>query len=66
RRGAIANLPIRTVMTRAPITVRTDDLAVEVLKIFEEHTIDDLLVVDGKRRLVGMVDIQDLPKFKIM
>ena len=66
QRGAIANLPIRTVMTRAPITVRTEDLAVEVLKIFEEHTIDDLLVVDGKRRLVGMVDIQDLPKFKIM
>jgi len=66
RRGAIANLPIRTVMTRVPITVRTEDLAVEVLKIFEEHTIDDLLVVDGKRRLVGMVDIQDLPKFKIM
>ena len=66
RRGAIANLPIRTVMTRSPITVRTEDLAVEVLKIFEEHTIDDLLVVDGKRRLVGMVDIQDLPKFKIM
>ena len=66
QRGAIANLPIRTVMTRAPITVRTEDLAVEVLKIFEEHTIDDLLVVDGKRRLVGMVNIQDLPKFKIM
>jgi len=66
QRGAIANLPIRTVMTRAPITVRTEDLAVEVLKIFEEHTIDDLLVVDGKHRLVGMVDIQDLPKFKIM
>ena len=53
-------------MTRSPITVRTEDLAVEVLKIFEEHSIDDLLVVDGKRRLVGMVDIQDLPKFKIM
>ena len=66
QRGAIANLPIRTVMTRAPITVRTKDLAVEVLKIFEEHTIDDLLVVDSKHRLVGMVDIQDLPKFKIM
>lgn len=65
-RGTIANLPIRTVMTRTPITVRTEDLAVEVLKIFEEHTVDDLLVVDAKGRLVGMVDIQDLPKFKIM
>jgi len=66
QRGAIANLPIRSVMTRSPITIRAEDLAVEVLKIYEEHTIDDLLVVDGKRRLVGMVDIQDLPKFKIM
>jgi len=66
RRGAIANLPIRDVMTRAPITVRMEELAVEVLKIYEEHTIDDLLVVDSRRRLVGMVDIQDLPKFKIM
>ncbi|MBI2441821.1 MAG: KpsF/GutQ family sugar-phosphate isomerase, partial [Lentisphaerae bacterium] len=66
RRGAIAHLPIRAVMTRAPITVRAQDLAVEVLKIYEEHTIDDLLVVDGQCRLVGLVDIQDLPKFKIL
>ncbi len=65
-RGTIANLSVHTVMTRAPITVRQEDLAVEVLKIFEEHTIDDLPVVDDKRHLVGMVDIQDLPKFKIM
>ncbi|MBI2437647.1 MAG: KpsF/GutQ family sugar-phosphate isomerase [Lentisphaerae bacterium] len=66
RRGAIAHLPIRAVMTSAPVTVRAQDLAVEVLKIYEEHAIDDLLVVDGQRRLVGLVDIQDLPKFKIL
>lgn len=66
RRGAIAHLPVGGVMTRAPVTVRAQDLAVEVLKLFELHTIDDLPVVDGQRRLVGMVDIQDLPKFKIL
>jgi arabinose-5-phosphate isomerase len=41
-------------------------LAVDALKIYEEHAIDDLLVVDRSGRLVGMVDIQDLPKFKIL
>jgi arabinose-5-phosphate isomerase len=54
------------VMTRNPVTVKLDDLAVEVLHVFEKHNIDDLLVVDADHRLVGAVDIQDLPKLKIM
>lgn len=66
RRGDIAEVSISSVMTRTPVTVREKDLAVEVLKIYEDHTIDDLLVVDARRHLVGIVDIQDLPKFKIL
>ena len=66
RRGAVADLPIREVMTRRPKIIRSKDLAVEALKIYEKHAIDDLPVIDERRRLVGMVDIQDLPKFKIM
>jgi arabinose-5-phosphate isomerase len=38
---------------------------VDVLALFEKHSIDDLIIVDEKKHLVGMVDIQDLPKFKI-
>jgi arabinose-5-phosphate isomerase len=57
---------VDAVMTRNPITVNLDDLAVEVLRVFEKHNIDDLLVVDAGRHLVGAVDIQDLPKLKIM
>lgn len=57
--------PVRTVMSASPITVRPTDLAVDVMKIYEEHNIDDVLVVDDAGRLAGMVDIQDLPKFKI-
>ncbi len=57
---------IDEVMTRGPIVIRQDALAVEALKIFNEREIDDLVVIDKKRRPVGIVDSQDLPKFKIM
>lgn len=53
-------------MTRNPVTVAESCLAVDVLRIFEKHNIDDLPVVDASGRLVGAVDIQDLPKLKIM
>lgn len=62
----IVNRPIREVMTPAPVTVQASQLAVDVLCLFEDHNIDDLLVVDSDGRLVGGVDIQDLPKWKIM
>jgi arabinose-5-phosphate isomerase len=62
----ILNAPVREVMTPRPITVQSDALAVEVLRVFESHSIDDVLVVDESNRLLGAVDIQDLPKFKIM
>jgi arabinose-5-phosphate isomerase len=39
---------------------------VEALKIFQQRQIDDLVVVDENKRPVGIVDSQDLPKFKIM
>lgn len=58
--------PLKTVMTKNPIAVRTDALAVEALKIFNERNIDDLIVVNAKNEPVGLVDSQDLPKLKIM
>lgn len=58
--------PLREVMTRSPIRIREDALAVEALKIFNERDIDDLIVVNAKGEPVGLVDSQDLPKFKIM
>ena len=62
----LVDIPIEEVMTRNPITVKQDDLAVDVLRVFENNNIDDLLVVDDHHCLVGTVDIQDLPKLKIM
>ena len=62
----ILDLQVRDMMTRHPVTVRSDRLAVDVLNVFEERDIDDVLVVDDEGRLVGAIDIQDLPKLKIM
>ncbi len=53
-------------MTRRPITVRVDKLAVEVLNIFEKHHIDDLIVIDQKGHPVGVVDAQDLAKYRLV
>jgi CBS domain-containing protein len=36
------------------------------MKIFTDWNIDNLIVVNTKRKLVGLVDSQDLPKLKIM
>ena len=57
--------PIREVMSPDPVTVRQSALAVEVLHLFEEHAIDDLIVLDDEGLLSGLVDIQDLPRLKI-
>lgn len=57
---------LKQVMTRNPIAVRDDALAVEALKIFNERNIDDLIVVNAQKKPVGLVDSQDLPKLKIV
>lgn len=53
-------------MTKSPMFVRNDVYAAELLKIFERRRIDDLPVCDGEGRAVGLVDIQDLPKMKVI
>ncbi len=57
---------LSSVMTRDPICLKDDALAMEALKIFNERNIDDLIVVNAKKEPVGLVDSQDLPKLKIM
>ncbi len=62
----IAQRTVSEVMTRDPVTLSRDALAVDALGLFEKHAIDDLVVVDEDGRAVGLVDIQDLPKLKIL
>jgi len=58
--------PIESIMTPNPITLSKDQLALEILNIYEKHNIDDLIVVDENNCVIGAVDIQDLPKLKIL
>ena len=64
--GEVLSLTLDEVMTRDPISIRDDALAAEALKIFNERNIDDLIVVNARREPVGLVDLQDLPKMKLM
>jgi len=56
---------VADVMTRNPITLPNTATAIDVMKIFEEKRIDDLMVLDERGGLAGMIDIQDMPKLKI-
>ncbi len=58
--------PVSAFMTRAPKVIREDALGVDAVRLFELHRIDDLIVVDRGGRPVGLIDGQDLPKFKIV
>lgn len=57
---------VSNVMTAKPVAVKPDVLAVDILRVFEQRKIDDLPVVDEEGVLVGGIDIQDLPKMKVM
>ena len=48
-------------MTRRPVCIRDNALAVEALKVFDQRQIDDLIVINARREPVGLVDSQDLP-----
>jgi arabinose-5-phosphate isomerase len=48
------------------VCIRDEALAVEALKIFNQRNIDDLIVVNSRREPVGSIDLQDLPKLKLM
>jgi arabinose-5-phosphate isomerase len=66
RDGDVMQRQVREVMTANPITTPADALAADALRIFDERNIDDLIVVNGKNEPVGLVDLQDLPRLKLV
>jgi arabinose-5-phosphate isomerase len=58
--------PVSGFMTRGGKTVAAGALAVEALKIFQQFKISDLMALDAKGKPVGYIDVQDLPKLKIL
>ena len=66
RLSSVLESTVASVMTKKPSFVYADDYAADTLKIFERKRIDDLPVCDRSGKVVGIVDIQDLPKMKVM
>jgi arabinose-5-phosphate isomerase len=62
----VLSQPLERVMTRRPVHIRDDALAAEALRMFDERSIDDLIVINRRREPIGLVDSQDLPKLKLM
>jgi arabinose-5-phosphate isomerase len=62
----LLDLAVTPFLTANPITVRHSALAFEVLHILEKHRIDDLIVVDADNQPVGLVDSQDLARFRLV
>lgn len=53
---------VKDVMTKGPITIGPDRLAVEALRILQQKKIDEIPVVNKHKKPVGLIDVQDLLK----
>jgi arabinose-5-phosphate isomerase len=58
--------PITRVMTRNPRSIEPDRLAVEALQLMENYKVNQVLVVDAERRLVGALNMHDLFRAKVI
>jgi arabinose-5-phosphate isomerase len=56
----IQGLTARDVMTSHPITITPDTLAVEALALLEQRKITSVVVIDGDRRVEGVLHLHDL------
>lgn len=57
---------IEQLMTRTPVTIDADALAVEAAQLMETRKINALLVIDGERRVVGALNIHDLLRARVV
>jgi len=64
--GFSVDLPIRSVMRRHPKTVRQEQLVAEAEALLRRHQIDNVPVVDGRGRPVGILDVQVLLSTRVV
>lgn len=56
----LAELQVKDIMTRNPITVREDDTVEHAAQLMLEHTISGLPVVNAEGRLTGIITQSDV------
>ncbi|MCU0779562.1 MAG: KpsF/GutQ family sugar-phosphate isomerase [Akkermansiaceae bacterium] len=62
----LGDKPVAGLMTRQPVTVQADSLAVEAIKSIGRNRIDDVVVLDANGVPVGLIDTQDLARLKLV
>jgi arabinose-5-phosphate isomerase len=62
----VGTRPVQDLMTRNPVTITGDRLAVEALRLLESHPVDDLIVTNHHLEVIGLIDTQDLTRFPTM
>lgn len=60
RKGATFDLTAAECMTRNPVTLPPSELAGRALHLMEQRKITSIVVVDGERRVQGVVHVHDL------
>ncbi|RMF15939.1 MAG: CBS domain-containing protein [Alphaproteobacteria bacterium] len=63
--ATILDWPVSRLMTREVITARPEDRLVDLMALMTERRIRHLPVVDGDGRLLGIVSIGDIVKYRI-
>ncbi len=58
--------PVADFMTRNPVSIGANALAVEAVRLIGDRRIDDLVVTDPDGHPVGLIDSQDLARLKIV
>ncbi|MBU4376343.1 MAG: KpsF/GutQ family sugar-phosphate isomerase [Candidatus Omnitrophica bacterium] len=61
-KGDITRKRVKEVMTKNPITIGEEAMAIDALRILQSKKIDEMPVVDRKGRPAGLLDVQDLLK----
>ncbi len=56
----ILSCKIKEVMTKNPVSINENELAVRAMEEMERRKIDELPVINDKKQVVGILDIQDL------
>lgn len=64
--ASCGELPVAQVMTKNPVYVEADKLAIVAVKTLRDRRIDDLVVLDAERKPVGLIDTQDLVRLKLI
>jgi arabinose-5-phosphate isomerase len=66
-RGAdVRTTPIRSIMATSPRMIAPERLAAEAVEIMERNKVNQILVVDTEKRLIGALNMHDLFRAKVI